>query len=109
MHPGLTEMSTIRAILNREKWASGRGLDDVEVVIVHRGAPRNVRVIRGRDIRDIAPRALICVDGASTGGSCDGSGSDEVVVIPFHRILLIRRGSQTIWKSRRTGTVETAV
>ncbi len=107
MHSGLTKMSTIRAVLNREKWASGKGLDGVEVVIVHRGAPCNVRVIRGRDIRDITPRALICDDGTSTGGS--GSSIDGAVVIPFHRILLIRRGSQIVWKSRRTGTVETAV
>jgi uncharacterized protein (UPF0248 family) len=79
-------MATIRDLLNREKWASKAGLSDIEVVILHRGAPKNLKVIRGESIADVAPRAMIVRE--------DGEES----VIPYHRVRIIRRGDTVIWR-----------
>ncbi|MGQ9759243.1 MAG: DUF504 domain-containing protein [Candidatus Methanomethylicaceae archaeon] len=74
-------MPTIRDTLNKIKWASPEGLQGIEVVIIHRGAPENKKVIKGEEIKDIAPRAMVCED----------------VIIPYHRVLCIRRGAKIIW------------
>jgi len=73
-------------VLNREKWATGGGLGDLEVVILHRGAPGDFKVIRGESIADVAPRALL----VRVGG--------EELVIPYHRVRIIRRGDTIIWR-----------
>ncbi|MGC8935765.1 MAG: DUF504 domain-containing protein [Candidatus Methanomethylicaceae archaeon] len=78
-------MPTIRDVLNKIRWTSKDGLTGVEVVILHRGAPDDRKVIRGEEIRDVAPRAIICED----------------VVIPYHRVLCIRRGEEIIWRRSR--------
>lgn len=77
-------MPTIRETLNRIKWTSPGGLNDIEVVIVHRGVPEDRKIIKGEEIKDIAPRAMICED----------------AIIPYHRILCIRRGEEIIWSRR---------
>jgi uncharacterized protein (UPF0248 family) len=79
-------MVTIRGILNREKWASSGGLNGLEVIIIHRGVPGNVKVIKGESIIDIAPRAMLVSEG------------DEETVIPYHRVRIIRRGDIVIWQ-----------
>lgn len=88
-------MPTIRDVLNKIRWTSEDGLDDCEIVIVHRGAPGNIKVIKGIDVKDIAPRAIICEE--------DG----EEVVIPYHRIMAIRRGHEVLWKKRKRRGGET--
>jgi len=75
-------MPTIRDTLNKIKWTSPDGLRGIEVEIVHRGAPNDKRVIKGEEIKDVAPRAIICED----------------VVIPYHRVLCIRRGGEVLWR-----------
>jgi uncharacterized protein (UPF0248 family) len=79
-------MVTIRDLLNREKWASEAGLGDLEIVILHRGAPGDLKVIRGDSIADIAPRAMLVIEGG------------EDTVIPYHRVRIIRRGDTVIWR-----------
>lgn len=79
-------MSTIRERLNKIKWASPDGLRDIEVVIIHRGAPENKKIIKGEEIKDIAPRAIICDD----------------VIIPYHRIVCIKKGEEIIWSKGST-------
>lgn len=83
-------MPTIREMLNKIKWSEKGGLAGLEIVILHRGAPGNRRVIRGEDIIDIAPRAIICSEG---GGE---------VIIPYHRILSLIKDGKEVW-SRRIG------
>lgn len=78
-------MQTIRAIINRLKWSSEGGLSDCEIIILHRGAPGNLRSINGRSIKDVAPRALICED------------CGEETLIPYHRVRLIKKGTKTVW------------
>ena len=81
-------MPTIRDVLNKIRWTSEHGLDDCEVVIVHRGMPGDVKTIKGTTIKDIAPRAIILKE--------DG----EEVVIPYHRVKIIRRGNILLWQKR---------
>lgn len=75
-------MPTIRETLNKIRWTFPEGLKGIEVVIVHRGVPGDKKVIRGEEIKDVAPRAIIC----------DG------VVIPYHRVLCIRKGEEILWR-----------
>lgn len=79
-------MATIRDLLNREKWASKTGLEGLEVAILHRGAPGDMKVIRGESIADIAPRAMLVREGG------------EDTLIPYHRVRIIRRGDTVIWR-----------
>lgn len=79
-------MVTIRDVLNREKWVSRAGLNDIEVVILHRGAPGDAKIIKGSSISDVAPRAMMVREG------------DEETVIPYHRVRIIRRGDSIIWQ-----------
>ncbi len=79
-------MVTIRDLLNREKWASDAGLGGLEVVILHRGAPGDLKVIKGESIADVAPRAMIVRE------------EGEETVIPYHRVRIIRRGDTVIWR-----------
>jgi len=85
----LITMPTIRCLLNKIKWTSDKGLDDCEIVIVHRGAPGDLKVIKGINVKDIAPRAIICEEDA------------EEVVIPYHRVMAIRRGHEVLWEKKK--------
>ncbi len=80
------DMVTIREILTREKWASEGGLRGLEVAILHRGAPGDMKVIQGEWIIDVAPRAMLISEGP------------EESVIPYHRVRIIRRGATIIWQ-----------
>jgi uncharacterized protein (UPF0248 family) len=55
-------------------------------VILHRGVPGNLKVIEGASITDVAPRAMMVLEG------------DEESVIPYHRVRIIRRGDTIIWQ-----------
>jgi hypothetical protein len=82
-------MSTIRDILNKLKWSSPEGLSDCEIEILHRGAPKDRKVIKGINIKDIAPRAIVYQDVA-----------EDSVVIPYHRVRVIRKGSDVLWQKK---------
>jgi uncharacterized protein (UPF0248 family) len=84
-------MSTIRDLLNKIKWTSDKGLEDCEIVIVHRGAPGDLKVIKGIYVKDVAPRAIICEE------------DEEELIIPYHRIMTIRRGHEVLWEKRKRG------
>ena len=99
-------MSTIREILNKIKWCSEGGLSDCEIEILHRGAPNDRKAIQGISIKDIAPRAILC----------QGEGEEGELIIPYHRIRAIRKGSETIWEyghktknNSKGGVLETAI
>lgn len=73
-------MKTIREILNKIKWTCG--LEGIEITILHRGAPSDVKIIKGEEIKDIAPRAIICED----------------LIIPYHRVICIKKNGMEIWR-----------
>lgn len=83
-------MPTIRELLNKIKWSENGGLGGCEIVIVHRGAAGNRRVIRGEDVADVAPRALICIE------------EGHEVIIPYHRVISLIRDGESIWTRRGT-------
>jgi len=74
----------LRNILNKIKWTEG--LEGVEIIILHRGAYENKKVIKGEEIKDIAPRAIICKDDT---------------IIPYHRVLCIKKNGVIIWSKRK--------
>jgi len=84
-------MPTIRETLNRIKWASPSGLSDCEIVIVHRGVPGDLKTIKGSTIKDVAPRAMLIEE------------KGEEIVIPYHRIRVIRKGSMVVWEKKSRG------
>lgn len=83
-------MPTIRDILNRLKWSSQGGLSDCEIEILHRGAPNDRKVIKGINIKDIAPRAIVYQENADEGE----------VIIPYHRVRAIHKGAQVLWQKK---------
>ena len=82
---------TARDVLNRLRWGSDENeLVNADIVIRHRGAPGDEKVIPGGDIR------------------CLGRGSFETegAVIPYHRVLRIERKDRPLYarKPREPGT-----
>ena len=74
-------MPTAKEVLNELKWREDRDFDAVEVTYIHRGAPNDVMVIRGGDIK-VLGRSFFETEDAS---------------IPYHRIVEIRYGKDVIW------------
>jgi RNA 3'-terminal phosphate cyclase (ATP) len=73
-------MATLRDILNRARWASG-DLHTLRVVVVHRGAPNDQRVIAGGSILDVQPEGIELAPEEAEA---------ESVFVPYHRFLAIR-------------------
>ena len=74
--------------LNKLKW-TGK-LDRCEVVILHRGAPQDRKIITGDKITEVK-KSYFSYD----------SGREDVT-IPLHRILEIRMDGKIVWKRKIT-------
>lgn len=77
-----------RDVLNRLKWDT-KELENSKVTILHRGAPGDRRVIEGNEIREL---------GKGFMGVSSPRGDVE---IPYHRVLKIEVGGQTVWERKR--------
>jgi uncharacterized protein (UPF0248 family) len=77
-----------RDALNMLRWHPKFNLRDAKVTILHRGAPRNVRVIEGRDIIELRHGFMLV------------AMAEGEVEIPYHRILQIEVRKQVFWKKR---------
>ncbi len=75
--------------LSKLKWTDGLG--DCEIIILHRGAPGNRKVISGKSITQVKKSYFYYRE-----------GKDEIF-IPLHRILEIRKGGKIIWKRKSAG------
>ena len=82
-------MTTIRELLNERRWHQG-DLAALELVIRHRGAPRDERVVPGAAILDIGPRGVTISEDIAAGDGGD-------VWIPYHRVLAVRAPGATLW------------
>ncbi len=80
----------VNNVLNRLKWVGG--LEECEIVILHRGAPGDRKVIPGKNVTEIKKSYFHYNE--------DGSGRETH--IPLHRILEIRLGKNIIWKRPET-------
>lgn len=74
-------MPTAKDVLNELKWREDRDFSQVEITYIHRGAPNDVMVIPGTDIKSLG-RSFFETEEAS---------------IPYHRIVEIRYGNDVIW------------
>jgi uncharacterized protein (UPF0248 family) len=74
--------------LNMLRWHPKCNLREAKVTVLHRGAPRNIRVIEGREITELGP------------GFMRVAMPEGEVEIPYHRILQIEVRKQVFWKKR---------
>lgn len=72
--------------LSRLKWVGG--LEDCEIVIVHRGAPDDRKVIPGKKVTEIKKSYFYYRNGRNGRETC----------IPLHRVLEVRLEGKVIWK-----------
>ncbi len=78
-------MTTARDILNELKWRDGRSLEGVEIFYVHRGAPRDFKVLNGKDIINLGRSFIKHTDGE----------------IPYHRVFQISKGAKVLLSRER--------
>ncbi len=76
-----------REALEKLKWHPELDLRHARVVITHRGAPNDMRIIKGDEIKELG-RAFMEVE--TSGGR---------VEIPYHRILRIDAGGEPLWRN----------
>jgi uncharacterized protein (UPF0248 family) len=76
-----------KEVLNKLKWQSA-DLKDSKITIVHRGAPRNIRIIDGADIIELG-RSFMRV-----------ASPEEEAEIPYHRIIQIEVKGKILWQKR---------
>lgn len=90
-------MTTLRDILNRARWGA-ENLHDLEVVVVHRGAPDDRRAIAGSRIVAVLPAGIEVAP--------DADESDSVFV-PYHRFLQVRQSQGAALWSKEHGVLPT--
>ncbi len=77
----MVERKYPRDVLNRLRWEEGKSLENAEVVILHRGAPRERLRVPGKEIVSIGHMFFETKDAS----------------IPFHRVLEIWYGGKKIF------------
>lgn len=75
-----------RDTLNKLRWHPEFNLRDAKVAILHRGLPGDVRVIEGKDIKELGPAFMRVVT------------PEGDVQIPYHRILRIEAQGRILWQ-----------
>ena len=75
-------MPRIRDLLNELKWKQGYTLENVEITYVHRGAPKNRKIISGTDITEIGKSFLYT----------------NTATIPYHRISKISYNNEIVYE-----------
>jgi uncharacterized protein (UPF0248 family) len=73
-----------REVLNRIKWKEGRGLKDVVVTYLHRGAPGDLSAVRGEEIVELERSFFVTADSK----------------IPYHRIRAIEHRGKLVYRDR---------
>jgi uncharacterized protein (UPF0248 family) len=79
---------TLHELLSELEWGEGIQLEELEFLVVHRGAPGDRRVLTAPEVvgRD---RSYLHLEG---GGA-----------VPYHRVLEVRRRGRVLW-SRESGS-----
>ena len=72
-------------VLGRLAWKGG--IEKVDIVILHRGAPDDRKTVHGRDITSVKKGHFVYTD--ITG---------RETTIPLHRILEVRVDGKAVWK-----------
>lgn len=79
-------------VLNRLKWE--QGMKGVEVVILHRGAPNNRKVISGEAVQEVK-RGYFTYQLMSRDWRMAPGGETR---IPMHRIFEVWKDGRILWK-----------
>lgn len=85
---------SIRDVLNSRRWHR-QDLDELEIEIVHRGAPGDRRVLPGWAVTDIGGNG-VTIDRFKAGDEV-GDDADLESFIPYHRVVEIRRAGEILW------------
>jgi uncharacterized protein (UPF0248 family) len=92
----------VYGVLGRLLW---RGeLDKAEIVIIHRGAPGDSKIIPGGLVTHVKRSHLIYRGNNITGAlsaKTTGKEAERQVTIPLHRVLEVRLDGKKIWKRAR--------
>lgn len=81
-------MATLRDLLNRARWRDG-GLHELEVHVLHRGAPNDRRVIAGNRIMAVRANGIELTPEAD---------DEDPIFVPYHRFLAIAvAGGAEVW------------
>lgn len=70
-----------RLILNQIKWTEQFNLEKIIIYYLHRGAPKNTKIIYGKEIKLIGKSFI----------------ETNTVILPYHRILKIKYGNKTLF------------
>lgn len=81
---------SLREFFNEHKWHRG-DLPSLEVVVRHRGAPADERVVPGSLVVEVGPTGLAF-------HSFEEGHDGGTVWIPYHRVLAVRHGSDVLWQ-----------
>ena len=73
---------TLHELLSQLEWGEGIPLEELEFLVVHRGAPDDRRLLAAPEVvgRD---RSYLLLEG---GGA-----------VPYHRVLEVRRAGRVLW------------
>lgn len=86
---------SLRDILNRARWRD-ENLHALELVVLHRGAPGDRRVVSGALVTDVGASG-VTLDGQGS----EGRAAEEEVFLPYHRFLAIRGSDGVLWDKER--------
>ena len=84
------DVMTLHEVLSQLEWGDGIALEELEFLVIDRGAPDDRRVLAAPEVggRD---RSYLHLEG---GGR-----------VPYHRVLEVRRAGRVLWR-RETGGAE---
>ncbi len=82
----------IREFLNDRKWHL-QDLEELEILVQHRGEPGDVRTIFGAEILNIMP------DGFFIKNNLLETGESEIY-IPYHRIINVMKTNVILWEKK---------
>ena len=89
-------MSFVSNLMSRLKWTER--LPESEVIILHRGAPKNQKRINGDHITEIKRGSFSYMD----------TENQKETYIPMHRVLEIWMDQKVVWKKRNNNTAKSS-
>ncbi|MCX8204387.1 MAG: RNA repair domain-containing protein [Candidatus Nezhaarchaeota archaeon] len=75
-------MATARGAINKLKWT--RGLSKCVILVRHRGAPGDVRELKGEFVKEVGKDHLVYIE------------EGVEVYIPYHRVLEVRDAEKRV-------------
>jgi len=82
---------TLHRVLSRLEWGENVALEDLEFLVIDRGAPGDRRVLASPEVEG-RDRSYLHLTG---GGR-----------VPYHRVLEVRRDGEVLWRREVAGTDE---